>query len=120
MHIRVSPRFRRSGDRARLRDTDTGRMPHLFPCRRGRLALSSAVVVLLALTASVPGAPAATDRSVVLVDRPFLCDNYPQPLDLDLVKVTMTSNSVAQINDAIHLNNGCSGRVGRIEVDTWL
>jgi hypothetical protein len=36
------------------------------------------------------------------------------PVDLSLVKVTMQSPG-----DAIHLRENCSGRIGRIEVDTW-
>jgi hypothetical protein len=59
-------------------------------------------------------------RSVVLVDRPFVCGRFDQPLDLELVKVTMTAASTTRTRDAVRLSLGeCTGRIGRIEVDTW-
>jgi hypothetical protein len=48
----------------------------------------------------------------VRVDEPWICN---RPVDLDLVKVTMR----AELEHAIYLKAGCSGRIGRIEVDTW-
>jgi hypothetical protein len=63
-------------------------------------------------TPTAPAAPAATGRSVVLVDQAWTCRG---PVDLDLVKVTMRSAR----SDAIYLRQGCTGRIGRIEVDTW-
>jgi len=36
------------------------------------------------------------------------------PVNLDLVKVTMQSGG-----DAVTLGAGCTGRIGRIEIDTW-
>ena len=51
-------------------------------------------------------------KRVVLVDEQFRCTG---PVDLDLVKVTMKDADF----DAISLDNGCTGRIGRIEVDTW-
>lgn len=68
-----------------------------------------------------PPPPPTEPGTVVLVDKPFQCNRYPQPLDLDLVKVTITENSPAPY-DAIRLNGRpgeCTGRIGRIEVDTW-
>jgi Ca2+-binding RTX toxin-like protein len=59
----------------------------------------------------VEPAPAPTDRSIVLVDRQWRCTSA---VDLDLVKVTMHSGG-----DAISIASGCSGRIGRVEVDTW-
>jgi hypothetical protein len=37
-------------------------------------------------------------------------------VNLDLVKITMRSGS----DDAIHLRTNCTGRIGRIEIDTWV
>jgi hypothetical protein len=48
----------------------------------------------------------------VLVDRPFRCRGR---VDLDLVRVTMRT----AISDAIVLEENCTGRIGRVEVDTW-
>ena len=55
--------------------------------------------------------PPSGSRSVVLVDQQWRCTGV---VDLDLVKVTMR---VA--GDAVSIGRGCSGWVGRIEVDTW-
>ena len=55
--------------------------------------------------------PPTGQRSVVLVDRQWRCTSA---VDLDLVKVTMRSGG-----DAISIASGCSGRIGRVEVDTW-
>jgi Ca2+-binding RTX toxin-like protein len=64
-------------------------------------------------TPTAPTAAAApSGRSVVLVDQAWTCRTA---VDLDLVKVTMRSAG----SDAIYLRQGCSGRIGRIEVDTW-
>jgi hypothetical protein len=49
--------------------------------------------------------------SVVVVDRTWTCEG---PVNIPLVRVTMHANA-----DAIHLRENCSGRIGRIEVDTW-
>lgn len=49
---------------------------------------------------------------VVLIDRPFRCLTR---VDLDLVRVTMRT----AMDDAITLDENCSGRIGRIEVETW-
>jgi hypothetical protein len=50
--------------------------------------------------------------SVVLVDRSWSCTGA---VDLDLVKVTLRSRS----DNGIYLKPGCTGRIDRIEVDTW-
>lgn len=63
-------------------------------------------------TPTAPAAPTASSRSVVLVDQAWTCRG---PVDLDLVKVTMRSAG----GDAIYLRQNCTGRIGRIEVDTW-
>jgi hypothetical protein len=56
--------------------------------------------------------PSPSGRSVVLVDRAWTCNG---PVDLDLVKVTMRT----AVADAIYLRTNCTGRIGRIEVNTW-
>lgn len=49
---------------------------------------------------------------VILEDRPFRCRG---PVDLDLVRVTIRT----ALEDAIQLDENCTGRIGRIEVETW-
>lgn len=49
-------------------------------------------------------------RRVVLEGQPFRCASA---VDLDLVKVE------APPGDAVLINGGCTGRIGRLEVDTW-
>jgi hypothetical protein len=56
--------------------------------------------------------PPVDHGSVVLVDQTWTCTG---PVDLDLVKVTMRSVD----GDAVHLREECSGRIGRLEIDTW-
>ena len=61
----------------------------------------------------IPGPPPLPPPagSVVLVDRTWTCTG---PVNIPLVRVTMRAGA-----DAIHLREDCSGRIGRIEVDTW-
>ena len=59
----------------------------------------------------------ATGDQVVLVNQTFECSSYKQPVDFDLVKVTI--NAPTGRVDAIHTGPRCTGRIGRIEVDTW-
>jgi hypothetical protein len=49
--------------------------------------------------------------NVVLENRTWTCRG---PVNIGLVRVTMRSGG-----DAIHLRENCSGRIGRIEVETW-
>lgn len=49
---------------------------------------------------------------VVLANRPFRCRG---PVDLDLVRVTIRT----ALEDAIQLDENCTGRIGRVEVETW-
>jgi hypothetical protein len=58
---------------------------------------------------------------VVLVNQTFKCSNYPQPIDFDLVKVTIEAGQGAR-SDAFHTSgtgSECTGRIGRLEIDTW-
>jgi hypothetical protein len=61
----------------------------------------------------IPGPPPLPPPAgaVVLVDRTWTCTG---PVNIPLVRVTMHARA-----DAIHLREDCSGRIGRIEVDTW-
>lgn len=81
------------------------------------LAVAAAPHSLLPTYAS-PTASGLQD--VALVDRPFVCASYPQPLRLGTVKVTITPDAPRPY-DAIELEHGdCSGSIQRIEVDTWV
>jgi RTX calcium-binding nonapeptide repeat (4 copies)/Divergent InlB B-repeat domain len=55
--------------------------------------------------------PPPNGTSIVLTDQKWVCK---ERVDLDLVKVTMHAD-----DDAVSLETGCTGRIGRIEVDTW-
>jgi Divergent InlB B-repeat domain len=57
-----------------------------------------------------PPPPPASGNSVVLNGSRWTCDG---PVNLDLVRVTSPPG------DAIVLADGCTGRIGRIEVETW-
>lgn len=61
-----------------------------------------------------PQPPPPSGQSVVLVDDTWTCTSA---VNLDLVKVTM--NPDAKDTDAVQLRSNCSGRIGRIEIDTW-
>ncbi len=56
--------------------------------------------------------PADPRRTITLTDEPWRCLGK---VDLDLVKVTMRS----PVEDALRIDQNCTGRVKRIEVDTW-
>jgi hypothetical protein len=78
----------------------------------GSLA-ASVGAALLALV--VPTTFSGPPKSVTRVDKTWVCNG---PVDLDTVTVTMTPASVgARSNeDAVHLQSGCTGRIGRIAV----
>jgi hypothetical protein len=59
-----------------------------------------------------PPTPPRPGKSVILTDQAWRCLG---PVDLDLVRVTMRT----VVDDAIRIDQNCTGRVGRIEVDTW-
>jgi len=62
--------------------------------------------------AGVDGATHDPGKTKVLEDSPFRCLGK---VDLDLVRVTMRT----VVEDAISLDENCTGRIGRIEVETW-
>ena len=95
---------------------------------RGLAAFACAAVAVAALSAcsgssdepaAVPSEPVATStpepapgKTRVFENRQFRCSG---PVDLDLVRVTMRTT----IDDAVSLDENCTGRIGRIEVETW-
>jgi hypothetical protein len=54
---------------------------------------------------------------VVQVDRTWTCRS---PVDLDLVKVTITRAATHRNKDAVHLRPGCTGRIGRLMIVQWV
>jgi hypothetical protein len=60
---------------------------------------------------STSGGGGGTTGSIVVVDRQWVCKG---PVNLDLVKVTQHASS-----NGIYIDSGCTGRIGRIEIDTW-
>jgi hypothetical protein len=64
-------------------------------------------------TSSVESTTApAPSKTRILKNRGFHCRSK---VDLDLVRVTVRT----ALEDAINLDQNCSGRIGRIEVETW-
>jgi hypothetical protein len=85
------------------------------PARLGALVATVSALAVLLCVGQASGAP-----RIVLVDESFVCTG---PVDLDLVKVTMRTYRGGDGGpgvDAIVLDPGCTGRIGQIEVDTWL
>ncbi len=56
-------------------------------------------------------------QQVILTNQRFVGINYPQPLNYDLVKVTIDATVNVRMDGAL-LGGGCTGRIGRIEIDT--
>lgn len=52
-------------------------------------------------------------QTVVKVDEPWTCRGN---VDLDLVKVTLRNGN----GDAVYLRTNCTGRIRRLEIDTWV
>lgn len=94
----------------------------------GLVASACAAVAVAALSAcsgssdepaSAPSESVATstrepapEKIRIIENRQFRCSG---PVDLDLVRVTMRTT----IDDAVSLDANCTGRIGRIEVETW-
>jgi hypothetical protein len=68
---------------------------------------------------SVSGGPSGANvltGSIAQTDQTWVCRG---PVDLDSVSVTMTSAFTSrQGGDAVHLEPGCTGRIGRLDVAT--
>lgn len=61
------------------------------------------------------GTPSPPIRgTIVLEDESWSCNG---PVDLDLVKVRVGPDASGL--DAVTIGEGCTGRIGRVEVDTW-
>jgi hypothetical protein len=84
--------------------------------------ITALISLLLSLFGSTPATPApqpvTTGHSVVQTDRTWTCTSK---VDLDLVKVTITRAALGdrRNRDAVHLRQGCSGRIGRLEIVQW-
>ena len=69
-----------------------------------------------ATTASEPiattTAPELGKETIVREERQFRCRGQ---VDLDLVQVTLRTT----VDDAVSLDANCTGRIGRLEIDTW-
>lgn len=78
----------------------------------------AAVAAAAALLAAVPSAAPLTG-SIALQDRTWVCDG---PVDLASVSVTMSPAAAGprRQEDAIHIQSGCTGSIGRIDVTTWV
>ena len=63
-----------------------------------------------------PPLPPPSGMSVMQVDRGWTCTG---PVDLDVVKITMTA-AATDAQDAVHFRQGCSGLIRRIEIETWI
>ena len=61
-----------------------------------------------------PPLPPPSGMSVIQTDKSWTCTG---PVDLDVVKITMTA---ASSGDAVYLRKDCSGLIRRIEIDTWV
>jgi hypothetical protein len=76
--------------------------------------IAAAAAAVGAALLALAGSPAG-GSTVVQVDRTWTCTSK---VDLDLVKVTMTRAVYGdrRLEDAVHLQPGCTGRIGRLEI----
>jgi hypothetical protein len=76
----------------------------------------AAVLLLLVAVAGCGGSPPATQA--VVTNRTWTCRSQ---VELDLVRVTISPQSIGvrSQEDAVHLRSGCTGSIGRLEVDQW-
>jgi hypothetical protein len=98
--------------------------------RRGRLLVVACALIAIAVPLAVVGCDGASNGQPIttgtasdtsaqspgtrieLVDQAWVCRGV---VDIDLVKVTMRTAEA----DAVSLGPYCSGRVGRVEIETW-
>lgn len=66
----------------------------------------------VALPRPPPPPPPPSGERVIRVDEAWTCRG---PVDLDLLKVTMRTTQ----SDAAYLRTNCTGRIRRIEIETW-
>ena len=88
--------------------------PSLTRASAYTLSLAPIIALALVLVTLLPSDSRAAG-SVTLVNDTFNCSSYPQPVDFDLVKVTITDQSVRR--DGFHTGDNCTGRIDRIEID---
>jgi hypothetical protein len=74
--------------------------------------LAAAALLGAAVLAGCGGASHGTSGTVVL-DHTWTCTSH---VDLDLVQVKIASGPR---EDAVHLRDGCTGRIGKLVVDQW-
>jgi hypothetical protein len=79
----------------------------------GGTASDSAAVTVRA-PSPPPPPPSGGGGTLNLTNQKFNCDG---PVNYDLVKVTISQTTSRM--DGAALGNGCTGRIGRIEIDTW-
>ena len=103
-------------------------IPTGMPPQNSRVSLRALLLAvalglnLLALVGTLAPSSSRAEGSVVLVNQTFNCANYPQPVDFDLVKVTITAGQDVK-RDAFQTSGSgseCTGRIRRVEIDTWV
>jgi len=88
--------------------------------RLTRVAGVAAAIALVALAApALLGAAPTPAKTVTQTDKTWVCSG---PVDLDSVTVTMTPKAAGPRvgEDAVHLESGCTGRIGKLDVTTSL
>lgn len=105
--------------------------PHLWLATIGRKA-GTALVATVIVGSVMVGGPGHQIWTTVVDDgggggdgetlilpenQTFVCGNYPQPVDFELVKVTITQQQTRQ--DAFRSGGECTGTIARLEIDTW-
>jgi hypothetical protein len=81
-------------------------------CGPGTDTVLKDVVDTVSADCSDVAPPPVGNNNLILVEQGWECRGK---VDYDLVRVTLRTT----VNDAIRLGQQCSGRVGRIEVETW-
>lgn len=76
------------------------------------MILLTIAAMVLGLHVSAPTAPAVSSGDEIRTDHMWTCTSK---VDLDLVKVTIHKSDRRE--DAVHLRRGCTGRIGRLEVE---
>ena len=72
---------------------------------------------LLAILPPTPTQPVGPAGSVSLTDRTWVCNG---PVELDSVTVTITAAASRRNRDAVHLGEGCTGRIGQLTVTQYV
>jgi hypothetical protein len=86
---------------------------------RRSLLFAAVCAILLAAaiaTATMGSGGGSAGGSIVLTNETWICNG---PVDLDSVTVTMTAAG-RRGGDAVHLADGCTGRIGRLKVTEYV